>query len=255
MRYRILSGQITGIWLFALAAIGTHASAETINVAVASNFAATMHVVKQRFEAEQDHQINIITGSSGKHFAQIIHGAPFDLFLSADSERPRQLEIRGHVAIGQRRIYAIGQLILWSRRPDPPLTETSLLQHEHNGLRRLALANPNLAPYGRAAVEVMTKLGVYEQLRAKLVMGENVSQAFQFTYTGNAEFGFVALSQALALGQSDSGWHIPLDYYQPISQEMVLLSTRAGARALFAFLQSAAMAPILLEHGYVPPQR
>ena len=238
----------------ALAAIGNHAGAETINVAVASNFAATMHVVKQRFEAEQDHQINIITGSSGKHFAQIINGAPFDLFLSADSERPRQLEIRGHVASGQRHVYAIGQLILWSRRPHPPLTETSLLQHQRNGLRRLALANPELAPYGRAAVEVMTKLGVYDQLQAKLVMGENVSQAFQFTYTGNAEFGFVALSQALALGQADGSWRIPPEYYQPISQEMVLLSSTAGARALFAFLQSAAMAPILREHGYVPPQ-
>ena len=255
MRCRILTGKITGIWLLALVAIGTHASAETINVAVASNFATTMRVVKQRFEAEQDHRIHIIVGSSGKHFAQIINGAPFDLFLSADSERPRQLEIRGHVASEQRDVYAIGRLILWSRRPHPPLTATSLLQHEHNGLRRLALANPNLAPYGRAAVEVMTKLGVYKQLQAKLVMGENVSQAFQFTYSGNAEFGFVALSQALALGQADGSWRIPPDYYQPISQEMVLLSSTAGARALFSFLRSAAMAPILREHGYVPPQR
>ena len=244
-----------GIGLFVLAAMGTHAGAETINVAVASNFATAMKVVKQRFEAEQGHQINIINGSSGKHFAQIINGAPFDLFLSADTERPRQLEIRGHVDIGQRHVYAIGQLILWSRRPHPPLAETSLLLHERNGLRRLALANPDLAPYGRAAVEVMKKLGVYDQLQVKLVIGENVSQAFQFAYTGNAEFGFVALSQAIALGQSDSNWRIPLDYYRPINQEMVLLSNKAGARALFSFLQSAAMTPILQQHGYGLPQR
>lgn len=255
MRYRIVPGRIRWIWPFVFIALSIHAGAETINVAVASNFATTMNVVKQRFESEQDHQINIITGSSGKHFAQIINGAPFDLFLSADSERPRQLEIRGHVAAGQRHVYALGQLILWSRRLQPPVTEISLLQHERDGLRKLALANPDLAPYGRAAVEVMTKLGVYDRLQSKLVKGENVSQAFQFTYTGNAELGFVALSQALALGQSDGSWRIPLDYYQPISQEMVLLSSKSGALALFSFLQSAAMVPILRAHGYGVPQR
>ena len=255
MSYKIPILHILGTWLLTLAVMGSYSHAETINVAVASNFASTMATVKHQFEAEQGHQINIITGSSGKHFAQIINGAPFDIFLSADSARPRQLESRGHVAAGHREVYAIGQLILWSRRGDLMLSEQSLLDPESNGLTHLALANPALAPYGRAAVEVMTKLGVYDKLQAKLVMGENVSQAFQFAYTGNAQLGFVALSQALALEQVNSIWNIPSDYYQPIRQEMILLTTNLAAQTLFAFLQSKAMDSILRQHGYEPPER
>lgn len=243
-----------GIWLLLAASFSVPVAGETINVAVASNFASTMHAVKQRFESRYDHEINIITGSSGKHFAQVVNGAPFDLFLSADSDRPRQLELRGHVPAGQRAAYARGRLVLWSNRQGLRLSEQSLLRLETENPIRIALANPDLAPYGRAAVEVMRKLGVYDALRSRLVMGENVGQTFQFVYTGNAEFGFVALSQALALEQSHAIWNIPLEYYQPIRQEMILLNQKPEARALFAFLQSEAMGPILSEHGYGSPE-
>jgi molybdate transport system substrate-binding protein len=255
MSCKISLGRNLGMYLLFSLSFSISAVAETINVAVASNFATTMNAVKQRFESEYGHEINIITGSSGKHFAQLVNGAPFDLFLSADADRPRQLEIRGHVPPGQRAVYAQGRLVLWSNRQELRLSEQSLLRLEAEEPIRIAMANPALAPYGRAAVEVMTTLGVYEALRSTIVMGENVGQAFQFIYTGNVEFGFVALSQALALDQTQALWDIPLDYYQPIRQEMVLLSSKPGARALFTFLQSAAMGRILNEYGYELPKR
>lgn len=229
--------------------------AETINVAVASNFATTMKLVKQRFEQGSEHRINLISGSSGKQFAQIINGAPFDLYLSADVQRPRQLLARGLGTESEYCVYALGQLALWSRQENQQINSNNLSNNKDLG--RLAIANPEIAPYGMAAVQVINTLGLMPELAPKLVRGENVSQAFQFAYSGNAELGFIALSQALAHAASNSKpgsyWQVPRQHYQPIEQAAVLLSDTVAARNLFSFLCSDAMQPILRDSGYLSP--
>lgn len=249
--YTRYPGFLSAVGLLLCWSVSGPVSAETVNVAVASNFATAMERVKQDFEAHSTHNIALIRGSSGRHFAQITSGAPFDLFLSADVERPRQLELAGLVSHENRVGYAIGQLVLWGLGNDNRITAQSL--QDSSQINRLAIANPRLAPYGVAALETLRSLGLWTELESKLVRGENVSQAFQFVYSGNAELGFVALSQALAASDSGSFWRVPTAYYQPIRQEMVLLSDSAAARELFDYLQSESMLPILESMGYLQP--
>ncbi len=244
-------GFFGAIGLLLCGAMSGAVRADTINVAVASNFATTMERVKQDFEAHSVHSISLIRGSSGRHFAQITNGAPFDLFLSADVERPRQLELAGLVSRENRVGYAVGQLVLWGRGRGSRVTAQSL--QDSSRINRIAIANPRLAPYGLAALETLRSLGLWTELETKLVRGENVNQAFQFVYTGNAELGFVALSQVLAVPDSGSFWRVPAAYYQPIRQEMVLLSDSAAARELFDYLQSESMLSILQSMGYLKP--
>lgn len=226
--------------------------AESLNVAVASNFAPTMESIKQEFEQSSSHSLKLIKGSSGKHYAQISHGAPFDVFLSADQLRPQRLEAQGLIVEASRRTYAIGQLALWSRQPELMLDLSYL--SEPTNYRRLAIANPNLAPYGKAAMEVLAGVALFDELRPKLVRGENVAQTFQFAYSGSVPLAIVAYSQVLASPVAGSYWLLPTSLHEPIRQDMVLL-TRSPASLEFArFMSGPVVSAILRDSGYLVPE-
>jgi molybdate transport system substrate-binding protein len=226
------------------------AQAETALIAVAANFAQPAERLIQGFAAESGHQIEVSTGSTGNLAAQIRNGAPFTLFLSADERRPAELEAEGLAVAGSRFTYAVGKLVLWG--PDPRWVvidpATSLNDPE---LKRLAIANPELAPYGRAAEEVLTALGVWEAVEPKLVRGEDIAQTYQFVASGNAELGFVALSQVL--DASGSRWEVPQDLYTPIRQQAALLKRgegNAAAKAFLDYLRSEPAREIIRAAGY-----
>ena len=222
-------------WLVVLAAAlpaGSAGAAEAL-VAVAANFTAPAQALGERFEAATGHRVAFSFGSTGHLYAQITQGAPFDAFLAADADRPARLEVGGMAVAGSRFSYALGRLVLWSRdaqRVDP---DGHVL--ERGEFRRLAVANPATAPYGAAAVAVLEALALRETLAPKLVEGANVAQTFQFVATGNAELGFVALSQVLDRG--GSRWLVPDTLYPPIRQQAVLLSPGRGNPAAAAFLE------------------
>jgi len=207
--------------------------ADTALIAVAANFAKPAERLIQAFAAESGHEIEVSAGSTGTLAAQIRNGAPFTLLLSADERRPEELEAEGLAVAGSRFTYAVGKLVLWG--PDPRwvvLDPTASLTNPQ--LTHLAIANPEVAPYGRAAQEALTALGVWDAVQAKLVRGEDVAQAYQFVASGNAELGFLALSQVL--DQSGSRWEVPQDLYGPIRQQAVLLKPGEGSAAAKAFL-------------------
>jgi len=226
-------------------------AADTVNIAVAANFAATLERVKPELERVSGQKINIISGSSGRHYAQIMNGGPFDLFLSADATRPAALERAGRISSTDRRVYALGRLALWSR--DSTLISGVHALENLNSTQRIAIANPKLAPYGIAAIEALEHAGLHARLQDQLVMGENVGQAFQFAYSGSAALGFLAYSQVLSAPEPGSFALIPDNAYTPIVQEMALLKPTAAARILFAYLSSPAMTAILEEAGYYSP--
>ncbi len=227
--------------------------ADEIRVAVASNFRNAIVEIARLFEANTDHKAILSFGSTGKHYAQIKNGAPFDVFLAADLRRPLLLEQEGDAIAESRFTYAQGQLVLWSPREDFVDAEGRVL--EDRSFRHIAIANPDLAPYGKAAFEVLHKLGVWNRLKPKLVRGENINQAFQFVDSGNAELGFVAYSQVLLRRQSVKGsfWLIPQSMYSPIEQQAVLLEDNEAARAFLAFLKSRRALQIVAEYGYETP--
>ncbi|MFQ5635764.1 MAG: molybdate ABC transporter substrate-binding protein, partial [Gammaproteobacteria bacterium] len=201
----------------------TGARADDIRVAVASNFRYAMDDLAPRFEAATGHNVIVIFGSTGKHFAQIENGAPFDVFLAADELRPRMLEEDGLAVPGSRFIYAIGKLVLWSREAGAIDGSRKLLDDD---FRFLAIANPTFAPYGRAARQALQDLGVWSSVHPRIVRGENVAQAYQFVVSGNADLGLIALSQIRipgARGTSGSHWEIPPAHYDPIRQQAALL--------------------------------
>ena len=211
--------------------------AEELTIAVASNFTRAMDALIIDFEAGSGHKVSVSYGSSGRLYAQILNGAPFELFFSADQAKPERLEQAGHVVPDTRFTYATGGLVLWSADPDLALTDGESLRTQP--INRLAIANPSLAPYGFAAMQVLQSLeleGVYSD---KLVMGENINQAFQFVNTGNAQVGFVALAQVSENGiiQRGSGWIIPDNLYAPIRQDVVLLKKGAVNQAALEFLE------------------
>ncbi len=239
-------------WLaaFVLATAAVGAAADEVRVAVAANFTATMNALAAKFEAKSGHKVTVSFGSSGKFYTQIVNGAPFDLFLSADQARPQQLMLDGQAVAGSEFTYAQGRLALWSTKPGFVDTEGTVLNSET--FKRLAIANPKTAPYGAAAVEVLQDLGLYELLTPRLVEGENIAQTYQFVATGNAELGFVALSQVRARPEG-SWWEVPQDHYTPIRQDAVLLKGAAGktaAKALLAFLHSPEAKKIIGDSGY-----
>lgn len=237
-----------------LIAIGCAASAqaERVTVAVAANFAVTLRDLQTDFEDATGHALRVVSGSTGKLYAQIVNGAPFDVFLAADAREPQRLEAEGLMLPGNRFTYALGSLVMW-RQGKPhrgPLQAAALRDSE---LRRLALANPKTAPYGRAAVEVLQALGLYERLRGRIALGENVAQAYQFVATGNAELGFVARSQVLAEPKSGDYWLVSTELYRPIRQQGGLLQRareNAAAVAFVEFLKSPATQARIVEHGY-----
>ncbi|WP_446809752.1 molybdate ABC transporter substrate-binding protein [Methylomonas sp. 2BW1-5-20] len=239
-----------------LLASGAAAQAETTLVAVAANFTKPMTEIAEAFEKASGHSAKLSFGSSGKFVAQFENGAPFEVFLSADDKSPLKLEQSGLTVAGSRFTYAIGKLVLWSNSPGYVDQQGQIL---HKGdFKHLALADPKLAPYGAAAVEVLQKQGLLEKLQPLFVQGENIAQTHQFISTGNAELGFVALSQVIDNGKigSGSGWIVPENLHSPILQDAVLLKTGAenpAAQALLEFLKSPPAMAIIEKYGYALP--
>ena len=231
--------------------------AESITVAVASNFTATLQDLAARFEVESGHSVRVSSASTGKLYAQIINGAPFEVLLAADVERPRLLEISGHGVAASRVTYAIGRLELWSR--DPALREIDCRRGLENlGRQRLAIANPDTAPYGRAARETLISLGLWERVQPQLVVGENIAQTLQFVASGNARLGFIAATQSLDVRLPDAtcAWPVPPELHRPIEQQAILLK-RAADKSTVAdfmeFLRGSAGRAIIARHGYALP--
>lgn len=227
--------------------------AADLHLAVAANFTAPMEQLKPLFEKTTGHKLIISYGTVGKFYAQIKNGAPFELLISADDETPIRLEKDGLALPETRFTYAIGKLMLWSTKPGLVDAKGEVLKQAE--FKRLAIASPKLAVYGAAGVEVMKKLGVYEQLQSKLVFGENISQTYQFVATANADLGFVALSQIYKNGRYAAGshWQVPASLYPQIRQDAVLLTRgkdNPAGRALLTFLKAQETKKIIRSYGY-----
>jgi len=220
---------------------------------VASNFATAMKALTVEFEKTTAHHVVLSFGSTGKHYAQIKNGAPFDVFLAADAARPALLEELGIALIGSRTTYARGKLVLWTSKPDINDIKETLLNSQD--IRHLALANPKLSPYGLGAKQVMVKLDIWPKLQTKLVRGENIAQTFQFVHSGNAELGFVAYSQAVNPKRSVQGsfWMPPQSLYSPIDQQAVLLNDKQASKDFLRFLEGSLARQIIQNYGYDLP--
>ena len=235
--------------ILACALLPVTAWAGTTHVAVAANFAEAAKEIATAFKTKTGHEAVLSFGASGPFLTQIEEGAPFQVFLSADDERPRKLVDEGLALPESRFTYAIGKLVLWSRDPKLVGGEETL---RANGFSRLAIANPSAAPYGAAALEVLKALKLSDAIQPKIVMGNSIAQAFQFIETGNAELGFVALSQL----RSDSGgsrWLVPQNLYPEIRQDAVLLKTGTddeASRAFMGFLKGTESRAIIEKYGY-----
>jgi len=225
------------------------ASADEVQVAVAANFSLPMQAMAAGFERETGHKLVVSVGSTGKFYAQIKNGAPFDVVLAADAETPAKLEREGFGVSGSRFTYAVGKLVLWSAKAGYVDDRGEVLKRGE--FNHLAIASPKVAPYGAAAMEVLTQLGLVERLQPKLVQAENIGQAHQFVASGNAELGFVALSQVIK-GEG-SGWLVPDHLYQPIRQEALLLipgRDKPGAVALMQYLGQDQARAVIRSFGY-----
>ena len=247
---------IIAAWLILLAP--TTWAATTL-VAVASDFTKPMTEIASEFEKATGHTAKLSFGSSGKAFAQIQSGGPFEVYLSASEKYPLELEKSGHVVVGSRFVYAIGKLVLWSAKPGYVDDKGEILKT--GNFKHIALADPTHAPYGVVAEEVMKSLGVLDKLRPLFVMGENISQTFQFVSTGNAELGFVAFAQVIDINSGKigkgSGWIIPDNLHGPFNQTAVLLKKGAenpAALALVDFLKSPAALAIIEKYGFGLPK-
>ena len=226
------------------------ALAAEVKVAVAANFAEPAKQIAQRFKVRTGHDATLSVGASGQVYAQIANGAPFGVFLSADRERPEKAEAEGLGVVGSRFTYAVGRLVLYSKTPGLVDGRGAVLKTGR--FQKLAIADPKTAPYGVAAVETMTRLGVAQALAPKLVQGASIAQAYQFVDTGAAELGFVALSQVIGV-KGGSRWIVPAANHTPIDQQAVLLKAGAGnpaATAFMAFLKSAEAKAIIRRYGY-----
>nr|WP_010130429.1 molybdate ABC transporter substrate-binding protein [Microbulbifer agarilyticus] len=235
-------------------------TAGEITVAVASNFAAPMREVATAFErATGEHRLRLAFGSSGKLYAQVYHGAPYDAFFSADQDKVERLIVRNLAIPDTRLTYAEGQLVLWSA--DSTLIDTGSAVLTTDRFRKLAIANPKLAPYGVAAMQTLGALGLEEATRERRVVGENISQTYQFVASGNAQMGFIALSQIYRNGEilRGSAWRVPRALYQPIRQDAVLLRNKAASspeqkaasQAFWAFLHGPEARSIIASYGYL----
>ncbi|UHD17400.1 molybdate ABC transporter substrate-binding protein [Thiocapsa bogorovii] len=229
------------------------ALADDIQVAVAANFTAPMKEIAAAFEKETGHVVKAAYGSTGKFYAQIKNGAPFEAFLAADDSTPTKLVDEGDAVAGTQFTYAVGSLVLWSSKPDFVDSDGAVLKSDD--FNKVAVANPKTAPYGAAAIEVLTGLGLLEQLRPKFVTGENIAQTFQFVSSGNADLGFVALSQVMENGNITSGsaWMIPGTLHEPIRQDAVVLSPgqdKPAVAALMEYLQGEEAHAIIRSFGY-----
>ncbi|ORL64981.1 molybdate ABC transporter substrate-binding protein [Pseudomonas putida] len=227
--------------------------ADDVQVAVAANFTAPIQAIAKAFEQDTGHKLVAAYGATGQFYAQIRNGAPFDVFLAADDSTPAKLEQEKRIVPGSRFTYAIGTLALWSAKPGYVDAQGAVLKT--GDYRHLSIANPKTAPYGLAATQVLDKLGLAEATRPKLVEGQNITQAFQFVSTGNAELGFVALSQVYKDGkvQSGSAWIVPAQMHDPIRQDAVILDkgkNNPAAKALVDYLKSPKAVAVIKSYGY-----
>ena len=234
------------------------AIADEIKIAVASNFYPTMKELVTHFESinpnsDTSNNIVLISGSSGKHYAQILNGAPFDLFFSADKLRPNMLEKEEVFNNQSRFTYALGKLALWSPFNEYVDSDGQVLYNDD--FRFIAIANPRIAPYGIASKETLTSMNLWQDMEEKLVRGENIAQTFQFAKSGNAKLGFVSYSQILSLNSSSEGsyWLVPQDMYQPIEQQAILLKDSSLGKDFLSFIMSDEALDIIKRNGYDLP--
>jgi molybdate transport system substrate-binding protein len=237
--------------LIALALLfcASQANAGDVQVAVAANFTEPAKAIAAAFQKKTGHTVTQSFGPSGGFYSQIQNGAPFEVFLSADAERPTRLETEGLGVKGTRFVYAYGTLVLWSARPGFVDGKGAVLKGRYD---HLSIADPAAAPYGVAAVETLKKMGIYDQVTAKIVKGTSIAQAYTFVSTGSAELGFVALSQVIN-DKSGSRWVVPKSYYAPIDQQAILLQPGAqdpAAKAYLDFLRSPEAISIIKSYGY-----
>ncbi|KJH78030.1 molybdate ABC transporter substrate-binding protein [Pseudomonas sp. ES3-33] len=238
--------------LVAVCTVGS-AQAEEVQVAVAANFTAPLQAIAADFEKDTGHKLIAAYGATGQFYAQIKNGAPFEVFLSADDSTPQKLENEGDTVKGSRFTYAIGTLALWSAKDGYVDNQGKVLSD--NQYQHLAIANPKAAPYGLAATQVLARLGLTDQVKAKIVEGQNITQAYQFVSTGNAELGFVALSQVYKDGKVSGGsaWIVPGDMHDPIKQDAVILNKgkdNPAAKALVDYLKGPKAAAVIKSYGY-----
>jgi molybdate transport system substrate-binding protein len=248
------------VFTFLLIFIGlnsTQAFADEVRVAVASNFYPAMKEIALQYEltkskTSENHKIVLISGSSGRHYAQIMNGAPFDLFFSADKVRPILLEKKGISENGSRFTYALGKLVLWSSLDGFVEKEERLY---HKDLRFIAIANPKIAPYGVAAKEALISINLWEDMKSKLIRGENIAQTFQFVNSGNAKLGFVSYSQLMNPNYPVGGsfWMVPQSLYKPIEQQAVLLRESLLGKDFLSFMRTDQSLKIISKFGYDLP--
>lgn len=229
------------------------AHAEDVTIAVAANFAAPLRQIATAFERDTGHRIVASFGSTGQLYAQVRNGAPFEAFFSADSTTPTKLVAEKSAVVGTQFTYAVGKLVLWSAKPGFVDGNGDVLKQ--GSIDRIAIANPRLAPYGAAAIETLRALGIHDRLQPKFVTGENIGQTFQFAATGNAQLGFVALSQVMKEGKiaTGSAWIVDSRLYTPIKQDAVLLETgkdKPAAKALMKFVRGDKAQAIIRSYGY-----
>lgn len=244
---------VTRLVLVVGLACGGAAMAAEVSVAVAANFTAPMQKIAQMFEQDTGHKAVLAFGSTGNLYAQIKNGAPFQILLAADGETPTRIEKESLGVANSRFTYATGKLVLWSKQPGFVDDKGDVLRS--GKFERIAVANPKLAPYGAAAIETLTRLGLLESTKPKFVQGENIGQTYQFIASENAQLGFVALSQVVADGRvrDGSAWVVPADLHQPIQQDAVLLTAgkdNAAATALLTYLRSDKIKAVIRAYGY-----
>ncbi len=232
----------------------SNALGKEVRVAVAANFLTTFQAITKQFEQETGHEVLVSPGSTGKLYLQIQNGAPFDLFFSADARRPELLEQEGFAVHGSRFTYAVGRVSLWS--PDPLFIKNDgKTVLTHGNFEYLAIANPKTAPYGQAAIQILKALQLWEQVKDRLVHGENIGQAFQFVFTNNAQLGFVALSQVLdpKFKNMGSRWDVPTHLYDPLTQQAVLLKRgqlNPTAKTFLVYVKGKTARGIIKRFGY-----
>ena len=229
------------------------AHADTVSVAVAANFTAPMQKIAAEFAKDTGHKAELSFGATGKFYAQISNGAPFGVLLAADDTTPAKIASEGKGVAESRFTYAVGKLVLWSKQDGYVDAQGAVLKT--GKFQHVAIANPKLAPYGLAAEQTLTQLGLLEQIKPKFVQGENIGQTYQFAATGNAELGFVALSQVMEDGKIKSGsaWLVPSSMHEPIRQDAIVLNTakdNAAAKALMDYLRGDKARAIITSYGY-----
>ena len=251
---RFITGRLRALTALAIMLPASLPADQGVTIAVASNFHRTASEISTAFTGATGVPVRISPGSTGKLYAQIVHGAPYDLFLAADSRRPRLLEQSGLAVTGSRNTYATGSLVLWSQ-DEALLGQNCLKALERGEYGRLALANPEIAPYGAAARDVLVNKGLWESVSMRAVYGENIAQTLQFVASGNATIGFIAASQLTntALPASSCSWPVPAAAHRPLDQQLVMLRRAEGnadAHRLIDFIASAAAREIIRRHGY-----